>query len=121
MSVENLGSMSSILKAYDANQWTKSADLSVNKSINVIEGQELPSIEHETKRSFSEMLTESISSVNNLQLEANEAIQRLATGKTKNIHETMLAIEKADIAFKSMNQMRLKVLDAYKEIMRMQV
>ena len=41
--------------------------------------------------------------------------------KTKNIHETLLMVEKADIAFKAMNQMRLKVLDAYKEVMRMQV
>ena len=33
----------------------------------------------------------------------------------------MLAVEKADIAFKTMNQVRTKVIDAYKEIMRMQV
>ena len=37
------------------------------------------------------------------------------------MHETLLAVEKADIAFKAMNQIRLKVLDAYKEVMRMQV
>ena len=45
---------------------------------------------------------------------ANKAIQNLAAGKTKNIHETMLAVENAEIAFKTMNQIRMKVIEAYK-------
>ena len=72
-------------------------------------------------RSFTDMLVDSMSKVNDLQTEANSAIEKLATGKTKNIHETMLAVEKADIAFKTMNQIRSKVIDAYREVMRMQV
>ena len=51
-----------------------------------------------------------------MQTEANTAIKRLASGESKNIHETMLAVEKADIAFKTMNQIRGKIIDAYKEI-----
>ena len=121
MSVETIGSMNKILKSYDANQWTKSADLAVQKSFDLVSGAEKPSITQETRRSFSELLADSISNVNGLQHEANNAIQRLATGKTKNIHETMLAVEQAEIAFKSMNQIRMKVLDAYKEVMRMQI
>ena len=121
MSIETVGSMARVLKTYDANQWIKSADLALKKPTQLIEGTAPNLVEHETKRSFSELLANSIQNVNSMQKDANEAIQRLATGKTKNIHETMLAVEQADIAFRSMNQIRTKVLDAYKEIMRMQV
>jgi len=111
-----------LLQAYDADQWVKSADLAVKQSVDVIAGGDSkPGVEFETKRSFSDMLAEYVANVNSLQKEADDAMQRLATGKSKNIHETMLAVEQADIAFRSMNQIRSKVLDAYKEIMRMQI
>jgi flagellar hook-basal body complex protein FliE len=45
----------------------------------------------------------------------------LIAGKSKNIHETMLAIQKADLSLKTMMQVRNKILEAYKEVMRMQV
>ncbi len=121
MSIETVGSMSKMLKAYDANQWVKSADLAITQPTQLIEGTAPNLVEHETKRSFSELLADSIKNVNSMQKEADEAMQRLATGKSKNIHETMLAVEQADIAFRTMNQIRSKVLDAYKEVMRMQV
>ncbi len=72
-------------------------------------------------KSFGEMFKDSIMEVNNLQKSADIAIQKLVSGESKNLHETMLAVEKANIAFKSMNQIRLKVIDTYREIMRMQV
>ena len=56
-----------------------------------------------------------------MQKDADIAVQKLVTGENKNIHETLLAVEQAEIAFKTMNQIRTKVIDAYKEIMRMQV
>jgi flagellar hook-basal body complex protein FliE len=42
-------------------------------------------------------------------------------GKAKNIHETMLAVERADMSLKLLMQVRNKLLDAYREVMRMQV
>ena len=71
--------------------------------------------------SFSDLLIQSVTKVNTLQHQANSAVEKLVSGETKNIHETMLAVERADIAFKTMNQIRSKVVEAYKEIMRMQV
>lgn len=71
--------------------------------------------------SFTHMLEQSMGRVNQDQLEADRAIRELVAGKSKNIHETMLAIERADISLKLMMQVRNKVIDAYKEIMRMQV
>ncbi len=72
-------------------------------------------------KGFGQMLTESIEKVNEAQLSADHSIKELAAGRTKNIHETMLQIENADASLKLMMQVRNKVLDAYKEIMRMQV
>lgn len=74
----------------------------------------------ETK-GFGAMLKESINEVNNYQLAADKSVEELATGKNKNIHETMIAISQADAAFKMTMQVRNKVVDAYQEIMRMSV
>jgi flagellar hook-basal body complex protein FliE len=45
-------------------------------------------------------------------------VQQFENGR-RNIHETLLAIEKADISFKYMMNIRNKLLDAYKEVMAM--
>lgn len=70
---------------------------------------------------FSDLFRKTVDSVNVDQVNANTAIKELVAGRNKNIHETMLAIEKADTSLKLMMQVRNKVLDAYREIMRMQV
>jgi flagellar hook-basal body complex protein FliE len=70
---------------------------------------------------FSQALRDSVAQVNEYQSQADMAIKELVAGRTKNIHETMLAIERADTSLKLMMQVRNKVLDAYREIMRMQV
>jgi len=71
--------------------------------------------------SFSQILKESIEEVNRLQQEADKAIQNLARGEHKSIHETMIALEKADISFQMIMQIRNKLIEAYQEIMRMQI
>ncbi len=48
-------------------------------------------------------------------------MQNLATGKTDNVADVMIAAEKADIALKVMVQVRNKIIDAYQEVMKMQV
>lgn len=70
---------------------------------------------------FFEALEKSMSEVNSDQLQADVAIKDLVAGKTKNIHETMLQIQKAELSLKAMMQVRNKILEAYKEIIRMQV
>ena len=71
--------------------------------------------------SFSETLKDAIQSVNQLQKDADTKVQNLATGKSENLHETMIATEKADIALRLMVQVRNKIIDAYQEVMKMQV
>ena len=75
----------------------------------------------ETPNSFSEMLKDSIDEINHLQSKADEAIEDLASGQSNNIHETMIALEKADVSFRLMLQVRNKIVEAYQEVMRMPV
>jgi flagellar hook-basal body complex protein FliE len=121
MSIENVTGMNKMLSNYNSGDWMKSASIDQathpdfsNLKPNAPEGTTAP-------QSFSEILSKSLVDVNSMQVEANKAIEKLASGQSKNIHETMLAVENAEIAFKTMNQIRMKVIDAYKEIMRMQM
>ncbi len=72
-------------------------------------------------KSFAATLNEAIKGVNELQKSSDKAAQDLATGRTDNIAEVMLSAEKADVALKVMVQVRNKIIDAYNEIMKMQV
>lgn len=75
----------------------------------------------EVGKSFSDTLNEAISNVNELQKESDQKIQELATGKTDDVASVMITAEKADIALRTMVQVRNKIIDAYQEIMKMQV
>ncbi len=119
MSIQNIGGMNQILKQFDAKDWSKSSTIE-GFNVNDFKSLQAPEV-GSSRESFAEMLTKSIADVNGLQVEANQAMQKLVSGESKNIHETMLAVEKAEIAFKSMNQIRMKVIDAYREVMRMQL
>jgi flagellar hook-basal body complex protein FliE len=70
--------------------------------------------------SFSDLLTRSLDDVNQLKVEADEAVENLVAGKQKDIHATMIALEKADVAFQLLMQVRNKIISAYETIMRMQ-
>ena len=71
--------------------------------------------------SFGSMLTHSLNEVSQLQAAADNAVDDLATGQQKDIHQTMIALEKADVAFQLLMQVRNKIIAAYETIMRMQV
>ena len=118
MSIENVGNLNNILNTHKTANWAKSVDLDGGFLKDVGGASQANPAKG---KSFSYMLNQSIMEVNGLQQDADIAVQKLASGQFKNLHETMLAVEKADIAFRSMNQIRMKVIDAYKEIMRMQV
>ena len=71
--------------------------------------------------SFGQMLKGSMDKVNQLQHEADNSISDLATGKQTDIHQTMIAMEKASVSFELLMQIRNKVVSAYETIMRMPV
>lgn len=71
--------------------------------------------------SFVDALKESVHKVGEMEKAADEEAGKLARMETDDIHSTMIAIEKADITFQLMMQVRNKILTAYDEIMKMQV
>jgi len=71
--------------------------------------------------SFTEFLKDALNKTNDLQIESQKLQEDFAAGRTDNIHQVMIAAEKADIALQFTMQIRNKILDAYNEIMRMQI
>ena len=71
--------------------------------------------------SFGDYLNNAVSKVNDLQIEAQDYKKLLATGDIADLHSVMIATEKANIAFQLTMSIRSKVVDAYREIMRMQI
>ena len=73
------------------------------------------------KKEFKDILKDSINKANELEKVADQEVQKLAKLDSQDIHTTMIAIEKADLTFQTMMQIRNKIINAYEEIMRMQV
>lgn len=120
MGIQSFSQMQHTFKNYNVDNWAKSIEFGKKMDFR---NAELPPMgdPNTANKSFGEFLADSVAKVNGLQSDANTAMQRLASGDSKNLHETLLAVERADIALRQMNQVRNKVIDAYKEIMKMQV
>lgn len=70
---------------------------------------------------FKGLLMEALQNVNSLEQESGKITEDFIAGRTDNIHSVMIAGEKASIALQFVLEVRNKVMDAYQEIMRMQV
>lgn len=75
----------------------------------------------ENKPSFGEYLKKSLENVNDLQIESDRQSTLLATGQAENLHDITIASAKAKVSLDLTMAVRNKVVEAYKEIMRMQV
>ncbi len=71
--------------------------------------------------SFGETLRDAITTVNDAQKQSDLAVQKLITGENQDLHATLIAVQKADLSFQMMMQVRNKIIQAYQEIMRTQV
>src|SRR5512142_2236104 len=69
---------------------------------------------------FADALGQAVAGVEKLQVEADESARQVALGGG-NLHETALAMEKADLALRVATKVRNKLVEAYQEVMRMQV
>jgi len=78
-------------------------------------------VQDTTKSSFSDILNKSLNEVNQLLLNSEEWNERLALGQVENVHQVVIASQKAELALQFTMQIRNKILDAYNEIMRMTV
>ena len=71
--------------------------------------------------SFRDLLVESIHEVNAMQQDADLAVEKLATGGDVNPAEVLTAVQKADIAFRLLMQIRNKMVQAYQEVQNIRV
>ncbi|MCL4510579.1 MAG: flagellar hook-basal body complex protein FliE [Bacteroidetes bacterium] len=86
-----------------------SPDISTNKSAD------------DVTKSFESTLNDFVHNVNDLQSSANTAIDKMASGQAADVHEVMVAVEKAKVSFDLLLEIRNKMLDAYRQIMQMQM
>jgi flagellar hook-basal body complex protein FliE len=70
---------------------------------------------------FGDILQESITAVNQKAQEAAVLSEGLVSGQHSNIHETMIAMEESSISFRMLAKVQNKVIDAYREVMRLQL
>ena len=70
---------------------------------------------------FHNMLQSAIGTVENARDNANQSVQNFLSGEGDDLHSTVLAVQRADLEFDMMMQVRNKFISAYQEIMRMQM
>lgn len=70
--------------------------------------------------SFSETLNSSLTSVNDLQAQKGAMVQSFVSGENQNVHELMISMQKASLAVNLTAAVRTKVLEAYRELSKLQ-
>ena len=70
---------------------------------------------------FSDILKQALQDVNTAQHSADQEARNLMTGDATDMHTAILAVQKADVSFQMMMAVRSKLIDAYREVMRMQM
>jgi len=96
------------------------ADITMNNYLKGLTQPKTPPIQQIGDR-FGEALKNSIAEVNQAQVSADRGAEQIAAGETKDLHGAMIKLEEADISLRLMVQVRNKAVEAYQEIMRMQV
>ena len=87
----------------------------INQIQNQTSDGEKPSVD------FAKMLSDAVEKVNSLQKNADQMANDFALGKISNIHDVIIEAEKASVALKLTTEVRDKIIEAYREIMRMQL
>jgi flagellar hook-basal body complex protein FliE len=70
---------------------------------------------------FQEVLKAAVGRVDGFGKAASEQVESFLSGESEDLHRTIMAAQRADLAFELFNQVRGKVVQAYQEIMRMQM
>ena len=70
---------------------------------------------------FGQMVSEGLAHVNDQLLASQTGLQRLATGEVQNLHQTMIQLEESRLSFQLMLQVRGRLLEAYQDVMKMQI
>ena len=70
---------------------------------------------------FASWIAKEMGSVNDKIAQSDLMLQRLATGEVDNLHQVMISLEEARLSFQLLVQVRNKLLEAYSDILKMQV
>ena len=70
---------------------------------------------------FGDLLNQFVGEVNDKQIASGQAVNDLLAGKDIPLHQAMIAMQEAGVAFQLMVEVRNKLLEGYQELMRMQV
>jgi flagellar hook-basal body complex protein FliE len=70
---------------------------------------------------FGQWFTSQVQKVNGEIAVADKQLQAVATGEAQNLHQVMISLEEARLSFQLLVQVRNRVLEAYQDVMRMQV
>lgn len=84
-------------------------------------GVQNKSTSYEAQQSFGSFLKAAINDTNNQQIESDIMTQKLVMGENVELHEVMIAAQKASISLNATMEVRNKVVEAYQEIIRMPV
>ncbi len=76
---------------------------------------------HEAQQNFANTLKNALEKVNEAQVISDQKTEALAKGEIDNLHDVMIASQKASILLQTTVEVQSKVIEAYKEIMRMQI
>jgi len=75
-----------------------------------------PQATAEAQKPFKDFMLEALNEVNTMQQDADKAVQQLVTGGDANAAEVLTTLQKADMSFKLMMQIRNKLVQAYQEV-----
>jgi flagellar hook-basal body complex protein FliE len=75
----------------------------------------------EEKTRFGALLKDAISTVNDLSQKSDMEIQKIITGESDELHTAVIAMQRADVSFQMMMQVRNKIVQAYQEVLRMPI
>ncbi len=96
--------------------------MKVLNSANIISQMKIKNTQSKkVEQNFADILKEGLGEANSLKLESNKKTQNFLMGKTDNIHEVMIAAQKAEVSISFVTEVRNRILDAYQEFSRMQV
>lgn len=93
----------------------------ISKSILPVHTATNPIPPGDAQANFADNLKSAIENVNKSQVTSNQKTEAFARGDIDNLHDVMIASQKASIMLETSVQVQRKVIDAYNEIMRMQV
>ena len=93
----------------------------INDFLNFVDYDQKKDNPIDNKVNFGEILTNAMQDVNQMQIESNEYKELLAIGELDNLHDLTIAAEKANVSLQGTMSIRSKIVEAYKEIMRIQI